>query len=78
MRILNQTERLNNIAFSDGTPRIVSVSKANVREGPGPKFDVIDKLTFGTVVVQLDVMNDWCKVRTQSGKSGWVHVSLIR
>lgn len=78
MRILNQTERLNNVTYSDGTPRIVSVFKANVRKGPGSKFDVIDKVSYGAVVVQLDVSDNWCKVRTKSGKSGWIHVSLIR
>lgn len=78
MRILNQTERLKNIALSQGTPRIISVSKANVRDGPGSSFKVIEKLGFGTVIVQLDVENEWCQIRTESGKSGWIHSSLIR
>jgi hypothetical protein len=78
MRILNQTERLKNIALSLGIPRIISVSKANVRDGPGSSFKVVEKLAFGTVIVQLEVENEWCKIRTESGKSGWIHSSLIR
>jgi DNA repair exonuclease SbcCD ATPase subunit len=78
MRILNQTERRMNIALSDGDSRIVAVSRANMRDGPGSKFKVIDGLDYGTVVVQLESKNDWCKVRTNSGKSGWIHNSLIR
>ncbi len=78
MRTLNQQERRRNLAIVDGDPRIIVVSKANMREGPGAEFEVIEKLGYGTVIVQLGIDNDWCRVRTKSGVAGWIHISLLR
>ncbi len=78
MRTLNQQERRRNLAIVDGDARIIVVSKANMRKGPGADFEVIGKLDYGTVIVQLGIDNDWCRVRTKSGVAGWVHISLLR
>jgi uncharacterized protein YgiM (DUF1202 family) len=78
MRTLNQQERRRNLAIVDGDARVIVVSKANMREGPGSDFDVIDRLGYGTVIVQLGIDNEWCHVRTKSGVAGWVHASLLR
>jgi hypothetical protein len=77
MRILNLAERKKNIHY-DGATRIVSASKVNMRDGPGSSFDVIDQLTYGTILVLLDSENDWRRVRAKNGKTGWIHGSLIR
>ena len=78
MKILNQTERRRNLVFADGTTQVISVKLANMRGGPGSKYSVIEKLALGTVVLQLEASEDWIKIRTESGKHGWVHNSLIR
>jgi hypothetical protein len=78
MRALNQAERRRNLRLADGDARIIVVSKANLRTGPGSKYDVITKLVYGTVIVETETSKDWSKVRTQSGITGWIHNSLIR
>lgn len=78
MRTLNQQERRRNLALVDGDTRVIMVSKANMREGPGANFEVIEKLDYGAVIVQLGIDKDWCRVRTKSGSAGWVHASLLR
>jgi hypothetical protein len=77
IRTLNQVDRRRTMALADGDARIIVVSVANLREGPGPDYDVIAQLSYGTVIVQTDVIDDWSKVRTKSGVSGWIHKSLI-
>lgn len=78
MRILNQFERRKNMPLPDGDARIIAVSVANVRSGPGSRYDVVSKLEYGTVIVQLETTEHWSKIQTKSGESGWVHNSLIR
>jgi len=78
MRTLNQQERRRNLAIVDGDPRVIMVSQANMREGPGADFEVITKLGYGTVIVQLGIDDEWCRVRTKSGVDGWVHISLLK
>lgn len=78
MRAMNQADRRRNLQLTDGDTRIVIVSKANLRGGPGADYEVIAKLSYGTVIVQTGTDNDWSKVRTPSGRSGWIHTSLIR
>lgn len=78
MRALNQAERRRNLQIADGDARVIVVSKANLRSGPGSKYEVIAKLIYGTVILETDTAEEWSKVRTQSGISGWVHNSLIR
>lgn len=76
MRALNRAERERN-AFIDGDALIIAVTKANLREGPGGDFDVISQLAYGTAVVRVDKQDEWVKVRTRDGHSGWVHSSLL-
>jgi len=78
MRILNQTERRMNIVMADGVARIIAVSLANVRSGPGSGYEIIEKLNYGTVIVQIETDAGWSKIRTKGGTAGWVHTSLVR
>jgi hypothetical protein len=77
MRILNLTER-RIYTHDDGATRIVTVSGANLRGGPGSEFDVLEQLKFGTVVVELKSDKNWYQIRTKKGKTGWIHASLVR
>jgi hypothetical protein len=78
MRLLNRSERQRNSFLSSGTARVVFVSLANVRKGPGQGSEIVDQLERGTVVVELERDEDWTKVRMRSGDIGWIHASLLR
>jgi len=56
--------------------RIVNVSSANMRSGPGMDHGVVAKLVRGTVLVQLAAANDWYRVDAGNGQAGWVHESV--
>ena len=78
MRILNENERRRSIPAYDGETSVVSVSTANMRDGPGKRFPVLQRLAFGTVLVRLERREDWYRVRTKDGDDGWIHKALIR
>jgi len=78
IRLLVQVERRRELAPAMGTARVVSVSRANLREGPGAEYDVVATLDHGTVVVQLQERDDWYRVKAKSGVAGWVHSSVVR
>ena len=78
MRILNLNERQQAALAGGGDTRIIAVSKANLRAGPGSKFDVIEQLAYGTVLVEIEHKDDWYKVRTRDGQMGWIFHTLIR
>ncbi|HEX5131438.1 MAG TPA: SH3 domain-containing protein, partial [Candidatus Krumholzibacteria bacterium] len=59
-------------------PMVVAVSAANLRRGPGQNYETMETLPEGTQVVCMDVVRNWCHVRTTGGDSGWIHASLLR
>jgi DNA repair exonuclease SbcCD ATPase subunit len=59
-----------------GNVRIVTVNNANMREGPGLDFNVISRMTLGTVLIELEHQSQWYRVETEAGLSGWVHESV--
>jgi len=76
-RLLNQTERQHNAFLSSGGARIVAVSSANLRQGPGAGFKVVAHLTYGTVLVEVAQKEDWLQVKTRDGTQGWIHHTLL-
>jgi uncharacterized protein YgiM (DUF1202 family) len=50
----------------------VAEEPANLRYGPGDKFDVKSKVPAGTKVTVLDVDGHWCKVRVGPQEYGWM------
>jgi uncharacterized protein YgiM (DUF1202 family) len=61
-------------AASDDTA-FVSVSKLNLRKGPGLTYEVMQLLDRGDELTVLEVSSDksWSKVETSDGKIGWVY-----
>ena len=56
----------------------VLVKRANVRTGPGKRYDVIAVITYGTPVAKLDEESGiWIKIRLEDGKEGWVAKRLL-
>lgn len=52
-------------------------SRSNVREGPGPSFKVLFVVERGTPVSGLSYSGVWVRVKTDDGRAGWVHYSLV-
>jgi hypothetical protein len=76
-RLLNQTEERHNAFLAGGTARVVSVSSANLRLGPGPAFGVVGRLIYGTVLVEVESRDGWLLVKTRDGTRGWIHNTLV-
>jgi hypothetical protein len=52
-------------------------NKSNVREGPGPTFKVLFVVERGTPLSAVSYNGVWVRVKTDDGRAGWVHYSLI-
>ena len=50
----------------------ITSDAANIRSGPGIGYNKIGKLFNGAVVTIIESNNDWHKVRTAKGSTGWV------
>jgi hypothetical protein len=74
---INTAERRANMEGA-ATPRAVAVDVANLREGPGQDYAVIERLSIGAKLLCWGEANEWFHVRTPSGAEGWIHASLVR
>jgi SH3-like domain-containing protein len=57
----------------------VGVSVANIRSGPGQKYEVLwqaEKYT-PVVVLEYDQSGDWCYFKDYEGTRAWVHKNLL-
>ena len=77
-RLIQLAQNDNTHIYSDDATRIVSVSRANLRQGPGTHHSVITNLDFGTVLIQVDQTDDWSRIRTKEGREGWILTALLR
>lgn len=59
-------------------PRTVSAGVANVRDGPGQNYSVVERINAGAVLLCWGEANNWYHVRTPKGAEGWVHASVVR
>jgi Bacterial SH3 domain len=60
------------------TSLLVSVDHANLRNGPGQNFDVVERLDKDASLLCLDESAGWYRVTTPSGAEGWIHSSVVR
>ena len=56
----------------------VSVPIANIRSGPGTKYDIIWNVEENHPLVILKRSGEWYKFRDFEGDAGWVHKSLLK
>lgn len=49
----------------------------NLRSGPGPAHPVLQKLDMNQTLDRLGGEGRWARVRTQSGRFGWVRADLV-
>lgn len=52
-------------------------NKSNVREGPGPSFKILFVIERGTPLSAVSYNGVWVRIKTDDGRAGWVHYSLI-
>ena len=52
-------------------------NRSNVREGPGPTFKILFVVERGTSLSAVSYNGVWVRVKTDDGRGGWVHYSLI-
>jgi hypothetical protein len=52
-------------------------NKSNVREGPGPSFKILFVIERGTPLSAMSYNGVWVRIKTDDGRAGWVHYSLI-
>lgn len=50
----------------------VAWATANLREGPGMKYNVVAKVTKGTSLAILEEKEGWYYVRLENGKEAWI------
>lgn len=74
---MSSAERRASVEESAVT-RTVSVDVANVREGPGQGYSVVERVPIGSALLCWGEANEWFHVRTPTGAEGWIHVSLVR
>ena len=55
----------------------VTASVANVRSGPGTKYDVIWKIEKFHPIFVIHKANPWYQFKDFEGDQGWVHKSLV-
>ena len=50
----------------------------NIRKGPGTNYGIVTSVNNGAVIYLLDDSTDWYKVKTVSGKEGYVKGSYVK
>ncbi len=61
-----------------GETVIVKPSSLNVRTGPGTKYAIVLGIRGGDSLTVLERIEGWIRVRTASGKEGWVSSKFTR
>ncbi len=77
-RLITVAAKKHSLEELRGNTLVVASSAANVRSGPGSTFEVVDKLIFGTIVRELVESGKWKKIKTKTGREGWIHASLLK
>jgi hypothetical protein len=57
--------------------RLQTSGRANVREGPGSGFNVLFTLEAGVPIVGYSYVEQWVRIKDDSGRTGWIYQTLI-
>jgi uncharacterized protein YgiM (DUF1202 family) len=52
-------------------------NRGNVRQGPGATFKILFVVERGTPLSAISYSGVWVRVKTDDGRAGWLHYSLI-
>lgn len=72
-----QASGLDRAGPSKGQEGRVRATSLNLRQGPGTEHEVLRELDRGEEVTVLKREGAWIRVRTSSGKRGWVHSGYV-
>ena len=64
------------VAFDPPLPLKVT-KNTNLREGPGFNKNVLTTSKQGTAIIGYGYKENWIRVETEDGMTGWVHQSLV-
>jgi hypothetical protein len=56
---------------------LVTTTRGNVRDGPGTRFTVLFTADNGANLTGYSYVEDWIRVRDESGREGWVFQALV-
>lgn len=56
---------------------VVKSNKANIRSGPGTRYRIVNKASYGQLLRTLDKRPSWVKVQLEDGSQGWVSRHLL-
>jgi hypothetical protein len=70
------TPRPGEVSFAVPVP-LRTVTRGNVREGPGTGFPVVYTLEAGAAVLGHSYANDWVRIVDDDGRAGWITRSLV-
>ena len=59
------------------TLELRATNRGNVRQGPGAGFKVLFVVERGTHLSGLSYSGVWVRVRTDDGRAGWMHYTLV-
>ena len=72
IKVANQESEINSKKLL-----IVNIETLRLRSGPSTNHEILERLSFGSVIEVLKEQNDWLKVITSDGNSGWVHGDYV-
>lgn len=59
------------------TEAVVNVGRANIRNGPGTNYTVVNTVSSGARLPVTDTTRDWVRVSLHNGNTGWISRNLI-
>lgn len=57
--------------------KLKTTTRGNVREGPGTNFAIAFAAEPGTSVVAYSYADEWVRISDDTGRTGWIHRTLI-
>lgn len=68
--------RPGEVAFAAAL-RLQTLTRSNVRAGPGTRFEVLFTLEEGAPLVAHSHVDDWLRVSDADGRTGWIFHTLV-
>lgn len=65
------------VAAEKGKPAFVKVGAARVRSAPSVRAEVVTVVGYGTSLWTLDHLDDWYRVKLESGQEGFIYDELV-
>jgi hypothetical protein len=57
--------------------KLVTITRGNVRGGPGTNFPIVFSADSGTVLTGYSYADEWIRISDLGGRNGWIFRSLV-